>query len=157
VQTTLLRQNLGPVSLVAPQDAPRHVRAAHGHMWQWVGDGEELISLSIAARESRLGTPTGVRHHLSWEVRQVRSDLDPQHDAPSVTRVLVDVDGAVGASAADVLGRVRGVEVHDRIIVMTDGAHMHVVRALVPDTPEGRELSESVTSSLQLHEWSMTS
>lgn len=155
MQTTLSRRHLGPVSLVAPDDAPRHVRAAHGHLWQWVGDGEELISLSVAVRDSRLGTPTGVRHHLTWEVRQASADLDPD-PAATVTRVLVDVDGAVGAAAADVRGRVRGLDVHDRIIVLSDGAHMHMVRTLVAATPEGRELSEQVTSALQVHEWSMT-
>lgn len=156
MQTTLRGQDLGPLSLVAPTGAPRHLRGAHGDMWQWVGDGEELISLSVAVRESQLGTPTGVRHHLSWEVRQARAGLDPEPVASSVARVLIDVEGAVGAAAADVLGRVRGFDVHDRIIVMTDGAHMHVVRALVPDTPEGRELTERVTASLQVREWSMT-
>jgi hypothetical protein len=156
VQTTLTRQQLGPVSLAAPGDAPRRVRATHGHLWQWIGDGEELISLSVAVRETRLGTSTGVRHHLSWEVDQVRSGMDPEPGTSSVARVLIDVDGATGAAAADVVGRVRGVEVRNRIIVTTDGQHMHVVRALVPDSEEGRELSEAVTTALQVHEWSMT-
>jgi hypothetical protein len=156
VQTTLVRQHLGPVSLVAPGGSPRHVEAEHGHLWQWVGDGEELISLSVAVRSTRLGTPTGVRHHLAWEVRQVQSALDPGSSAGH-SDVLVDVTGAVGSVAADVSGRERGVEVHNRIIVTTDGQHMHVIRALVTSTSEGRQLCDEVTDALEIHEWSMPS
>jgi hypothetical protein len=156
VQTTLTSQHLGPVTLAAPGGRPRHVVAEHGHLWQWVGDGEELLSLSVAVRSTRLGTPTGVRHHLSWEVRQVQSAMDPD-SSTGRTDVLVDVTGAVGGVAADVSGRERGVEVHNRIIVTTDGHHMHVIRALVTDTPEGRQLCDEVTDSLRIDEWSMPS
>jgi hypothetical protein len=155
VQTTLMRKHLGPVSLVALGETPRHVRATHGHLWQWIGDGEELISLTVAVRETKLGSPTGVRHHLDWEARQVLAGMDPDVSSSS-SSVLVDVPGATGAAAADVPGRVRGVDVRNRIIVTTDGQYMHVIRALVPDTDAGRDVAESVTTALQVHEWSMT-
>lgn len=155
MQTALVTADLGPVSLLAPAQPPRHVRATHGRLWQWIGEGTELISLSVAVRETRLGTPTGVRHHLTWEVDQVRSGMDAEPDEPRVADVLIQVEGAVGGAAADVAGRTNGMEVHDRLIVTTEGRHMHVVRILVPDNDAGRELSETVTSSLRVGAWSM--
>lgn len=153
--TTLTTATLGPVRLDAPAPAPRHVVAEHGHLWQWVGDGEELISLSVAVRTTRLGTPVGVRHHLAWEVEQARITLDPVDEEPAAAEVLVMVDGATGASAADVDGTVHGLPVHNRLVVTTDGELMHVIRIAVPDHDRGREVSETVTAGLRVLPWRM--
>jgi hypothetical protein len=155
VLTQLVTTDIGPVSLPSPTVAPRHVVADHGHLWQWIGDGEELVSLSVAVRTTRLGTPTGVKHHLAWEVDEVSSAMDAV-DAASDRDVMVMVDGATGSAAADVDGPMRGADVRNRIIVTTDGHHMHVVRALVRDTRGGRELAEAVTAGLRVRSWSMS-
>jgi hypothetical protein len=50
----------------------------------------------------------------------------------------------------------RGADLRLRIIVPTDGDHMHVVRVLVRDTRGGRELAEAVTTGLRVRSWSMS-
>ena len=147
--------DLGPVSLPAPVDPPRHVRAAHGHLWQWVGDGLDLYSLSVAVRTTRLGNQAGVRDHLAWEVDQISESLDGGAGQADRSDVLVLVDGATGSAAADVSGRRLGSAVRNRLIVTTDGRHMHVVRVLVPDHDTGRELAEAVTAALRVEPWTM--
>lgn len=156
MEAELIDIALGPVSLTAPGPATRLVRADHGYLWQWIGDGEEYFSLSVAVRGTRLGTIDGVRDHLDWEVRQVEKSLTrPQSRAPSTRPVLVMVDGAASSAAADVDGEIAGRAVHNRVVVTTDGEHMHVVRALVPDHAAGRELSETMTSTLEVLSWAM--
>ena len=129
--------------------------ATHGHLWQWVGDGADLFTLAVAVRRTQLGTPTGARHHLRWELDQLRPGPAPVSDAPVETDVMVHIDGATGAAAADLDGEVRGTAVRQRVLVTTDGDHMHIVRVLVPDTNSGAELIERVTSSLSIQPWSM--
>lgn len=141
---------VGPVTTAAPEAEPRHVLASHGHLWQWVGDGRELISLSVTVRRTRLGTPAGVRHHLTWEAQQVRETLEAGTGPGRATDVLVDVVGASTSAAADVDGRMQGLDVHNRLVVTTDGQYMHVVRILVPDSNAGRELSETISSALRV-------
>ncbi len=153
--TPLDTADLGPVSLLAPEESPRHVVATYGHLWQWVGDGADLFTLAVAVRHTRLGTPTGARHHLTWELEQLRPGPGPTSDVPVETDVMVHVDGATGAAAADLVGEVRGNAVRQRVVVTTEGVHMHVVRVVVPDTDDGAQLLEQVTSSLHVHSWSM--
>lgn len=153
--THMTTADIGPMSLVAPEFAPRHVVADHGHLWQWVGDGEELISLSVAVRETRLGTATGVKHHLAWEVQELRKTMDQNVQELRGADVMVMVDGATCSAAADVNGKMHDDEVHNRVIVTTDGEHMHVTRIVVRDNDAGRELSERVTSTLRVGPWRM--
>jgi hypothetical protein len=167
VPTPLVTAALGPVTLLAPDDGPRHVVATHGHLWQWVGDGTDLFTLTVAVRPTRLGTPTGARHHLTWELDQLRpgpagssgTEAPAEHGDDSGTAtetdVLVHVDGAAGSAAADLEGQVHGVDVRHRVVVTTDGEHMHVVRVVVPDTDAGAQVLEQVTSSLHVRPWSM--
>lgn len=151
--TPLTHTDLGPVSLLAPAEPTRDVRATYGHLWQWTGDGEELYTLSVAVRETRLGTPTGVRHHLSWEIDQLPGAAASDDDGAPAPLAIV-VDGSLGTAAADVLARADGARVRHRLLVTTDGDHMHVVRVVVPDTDAGRELAERVASSLRVQSWS---
>lgn len=153
--TALIRADIGPVSLLAPEEMTRHVVATHGHLWQWTGDGEELYSLSVAVRETRLGTPTGVRHHLNWEVDQVLEGLAPAPVERTVRSVPTLVDGSLGAAATDVTGETHGAQVRHRVLVSTEGEHMHVIRVVVPDTEEGRELADRITASVRVLAWSM--
>ncbi len=165
MRTHLTSTDLGPVVLDAPASPPRHVRATHGHLWQWVGDGAELYTLSVAARPTGLGTRAGVRDHLRWELDALRPERgDPSPEAAPATEaarsseaaeVMVMVEGAVGAAGADVLARMGGQDVLHRVVVATDGEVMQVVRVLVPDRPEGRELCERVTSSLGVRPWTV--
>jgi hypothetical protein len=157
VPTPLASADLGPLTLLAPEDPPRHVKAAHGHLWQWVGDGADLFTLAVAVRPTLLATPTGTRDHLRWELDQLRPGPAPTADAPVETDVMVHVDGATGAAAADLVGEVRGNAVRQRVVVSTDGVNMHVVRVIVPDTEDGAVLLERLTSSLHVQPWSMMS
>ncbi len=145
---TLETTDLGPIVLLAPEEPPRHVRGTHGQMWQWVGDGSELFTLAVAVRETRLGNAQGTRDHLAWEVRQLQPAPAPGEEAPRVSDVSVVVDGAAAAAAADVRGEVGGQQVRHRVVVSTDGQVMHVIRLVVPDSTQGRELADRVSAGV---------
>lgn len=154
MSTLLLRNDLGPVSLLAPEAGMRHVRATYGHLWQWTGDGSDLFTLSVAARSTRLGTAAGARDHLRAELKQLRPGPAPGAESPTETDLALFVEGAA-ASAADQVGEVRGNLVHQRVVVTTDGELMHVTRILVPDHEAGQELLDRITRSLRVRPWSI--
>ncbi|QIX26346.1 hypothetical protein ncot_06830 [Nocardioides sp. JQ2195] len=143
------------MTLPVPAVAPSHFSGRHGEMWQWLGDGRELISLSLAVRETRLGTPQGVADHLSWEIDRIRKQLDAGADSRVHAGVDVRVRGAVGSAAADVDGTQRSLEVRNRLVVTTDGAHMHLVQVMVRDHEAGRELASEISSGLVVEPWNL--
>lgn len=145
---TLETIDLGPVTLLAPDEAPRSLRGTYGQMWQWVGDGSEYYTLAVAVRETRLGNAHGTRDHLSWEVRQLQPEPADGAEAPDVRELMVMVDGATASAAADVTGQVGGHDVRHRIVVTTDGTVQHVMRLVVPDNAAGTDTAERVLSSL---------
>lgn len=161
--TTFDEIELGPVTMDAPTSPVRHVRATYGHLWQWTGDGEDLFSLSVAVRGTRLGNAQGVRDHLHHELLQMRvaplevsrhrSSLDDPHAAAGASAVDVWVEGAVGVEAAEMTGEIAGNRVRERVVVTTDGHLMHVVRVFVPDSPAGDEVLARISSSLRLRPW----
>ncbi|GAB3654502.1 hypothetical protein GCM10027596_06400 [Nocardioides korecus] len=161
--TTFDETDLGPVTMEAPTSPVRHVRATYGHLWQWTGDGEDLFSLSVAVRGTRIGTAQGVRDHLHHELLQMRvSPLPEPSSRPSTedpraatgaSGVDVWVEGAVGAAAAEMTGEVAGNHVRERVVVTTDGRLMHVIRIFVPDSPAGDEVLARISSSLELRPW----
>jgi hypothetical protein len=153
--TVLSTARLGPVTLPAPSVAPRQLAGDHGHLWQWLGDGHELVSLSVAVRTTRFRTPSGARRRLAWEAQRVRDDLDPEADSTLVDPVAVEVDGAVGAAVAEVDGSQRSLAVHHRLVMTTDGTHLHLVQVVTRDTSEGRELADVVTAGLEVTPWSL--
>jgi len=133
----------------------RQLNGKHGHMWQWVGDGGELISLSVAVRESKLVTERGVRGHLTWEVRKVAEDLDPGQES-RVSYVPADVSGADASAAATVDGLREGHAVRSHLVVTTDGArYQYVIHALVPDNSRGRQMSDALTTAVLIYPWTM--
>lgn len=153
--TRLIRTQLGPVTLNAPEFPPRQLHGTHGHLWQWVGDGGELISLSVAVRESRLVSEAGIRGHLTWEVREVKDTLDPSRET-NVAHVPADVSGADASAAATVDGVRDGHAVRSFLVVTTDGArNQFVIHALVPDNAHGREMATAVTTGIQIYPWTM--
>lgn len=143
------------MTLPVPAVEPSHFTGRHGEMWQWLGNGRELISLSVAVRETRLGTLRGVADHLNWEVERIREQFDAGTDARVHDGVPLHVEGAVGSAAADVDGTQRTVEVRNRLVVTTDGAHMHVVQVMVRDHAAGRELASEISSRLVVEPWIM--
>ncbi|KRF17411.1 hypothetical protein ASG90_09030 [Nocardioides sp. Soil797] len=157
VLTTLTSTGVGPMTLPTPSVRPSHYSGEHGEMWQWLGDGRELISLSVAVRDTRLGTQKGVADHLNWEVERIRKQLDAGADSRVRAGVDVRVDGAVGSAAADVDGTQRGTDVRNRLVVTTDGAHMHVVQVMVRDHENGRELAAEISSRLVVEPWTGSS
>lgn len=134
----------------APQTPPRRFEGEHGTMWQWVGDGRELISWSVAARETRLGTARGSHDHLVAEIDRLIDHADagthPREQGP----IDLEIEGAAGASYA-VIDEVReGIATHNRVAVATDRRRMFVFHAMVTDTDQGRALAEEVLSDIEL-------
>lgn len=143
----------GPVSLPAPSSGPRQLDGARGHLWQWVGDGRPLLSLSVAARTTRLGTVAGTAGHLGWEVRQVTASLDDLPTTRTTPDVAVEVRGASAARAAYVDGVREGLAVRTAVVVSTDGQVQHVLRVVVADTGDGRDVVDRVLGDLEVHPW----
>ncbi len=153
MMTRLIRTELGPVTLDAPEFPPRQFTGTNGHLWQWVGDGGELISLSVAVRESRLVTEAGIKGHLDWEVREVADVFDADHES-SISHLPTDVSGADASAAATIDGLREGHPVRSHLVVTTDGArYQYVIHALVPDSPHGREMASAVTTNIHVHSW----
>ena len=155
MMTRLIRTELGPVTLDAPEFPPRQFTGTNGHLWQWVADGEELISLSVAVRESRLVTESGVKGHLAWEVREAADGFDADHES-DISHPPADVSGGDASAAATVDGLRQGHPVRSHLVVTTDGArYQYVIHALVPDNAHGREMAAAVTTAIHVHPWTL--
>jgi hypothetical protein len=143
---------LGPVSLLAPVGVrARQADAALGHLWQWQGDGEPLLSLLVAVRSTRLGTANGPGRALGPALTELTGRVD---DVIEVRRpVEVAVDGALGSSAAVVTAVLGGREARIALVVSTDGTWMHRVEIAVLDTDAGRATLERVLGAISVHPW----
>lgn len=151
LHTPLVEVELPGISLRAPDDHPRVFAGAHGTLWQWLGDGiAPLISLTVATRETQIGTETGTRHHLNWEIDRLSGGFDAQAGGQYVQDAPVDVRGAWGASGSTVDGVRKGIRTHNRVVVASDGIFMHVVHVMVPDTDPGRKMADSLTEEMSL-------
>ncbi len=143
---------LGPVSLTAPRSEPRQLDGRHGHLWQWMGEpGSALMNLTVAVRETRVGTATGVEHALNRFVNDVEERLDRVH---SIDRnILVAIEDALGASAAVIVGTLGAEQVRVGQVVTTDGIWMHRVDATVTDSEDGAELLGDIMRDIGIHPW----
>lgn len=155
VLSLLTDLHLGPVTLPAPDQPPRQLDGSHGHLWQWVGDGEPLLSLSVAVRETRLGrTAAGLAHHLTWETEQVRQRLDEGRTS-QVEPLPVEVPGAADARAATVDGTRDGMDVRTGVVVCTHADLMHVIQVAARDGAAGRALAQEVALGIRVHPWTL--
>lgn len=151
LQTPLVEVGLPGILLRAPDDNPRSFAAAHGTLWQWLGDGiSPLISFTVATRETQIGTETGTRRHLNWEIDRLSEGFDAQVGGQFVQDTPIDVGGARGASGAIVDGVRKGIRTHNRVVVASDGEYMHVVHVMVPDTGPGRKMADGLTGEISL-------
>lgn len=151
-----LEMRLGPVNVLAPPVLPRQIDATHGHLWQWLGDAEPLMNLSVAVRTTQMGTSTGVAHRLNVETAQARELLGGREHSSEPENAFVAVEGCSAMPAAATLHGMRdGLPVLVGIVVTTDGALMHVTQVAAVDTAPGRELVDTVMNSIQVNEWEL--
>lgn len=149
----LAQHRVGPVQLQAPHIEVRHTRGTHGDMWQWIGDGANLISLIVAVRRTRLGSATGVKHHLQAEMDRLERGLDIEHGSEHHTIDARPVPGA-SAEAAGVVSGVRdGVKTRDTVVVTTDHTYMHLIHIMTPNTTRGISVAEAISSSVEIFPW----
>jgi len=152
-QLNLTDLRLGPVTLTAPAMAPRQFDTGVGHLWQWVGNGEPLLSLAVSVRGTRLGTTTGVRHRATWVRDRVASRMDDR-TASAEDLPFAYVDGSSGTAGALVFGSRDGLAVRTGVLVSTDGTWMHVVEVTAADTEAGGDLVAAVMDNVRVHPWS---
>lgn len=143
---------LGGVALAAPLGSPTYTRGTYGEMWQWIGNGNSLISLVVAARPGAQESAGGVRYRLLAETDRISVPLRRPADGERPRPELVDVPGAVAAFKMPVDGIREGVRLHNGVLVASDGAVTYLVHAAVTDTETGRRLASSLLSSLQFLE-----
>lgn len=143
---------LGPVTLVAPRSEPRQIEGRHGHLWQWIGQpGSALLNLTVAVRETQVGTATGVRHALNRFVTDAQDRLDRVH---SVDRdLLIAVEDAKGTAAAVVVGTLGALQVRVGLVVTTDGEWMHRIDATVMDSDDGAEMLGAIMRDVRIFPW----
>lgn len=148
---------VGGVVVAAPVDVPRHVPGRAGDLWEWTGDGEDLLTLVVATRRSSVPDAHGVAGHLTREVRQVEADLaDPRREAvdrPVFGDAVAEATVVVGtATVGEDLGGLDGdVAVRHALAVATDAhAHLHLVHLVTRDEDAGRALEHRILDSLAL-------
>lgn len=143
---------LGPVSLPTPTGvASRQLDAELGHLWQWQGDGDPLLSLLVAVRTTQLGTPTGPTRALGPAIKELSGRVDAVIEVRRP--VEVGVEGAQGSSAAIVTAVLGGREARIALVVSTDGTWMHRVEIAVLDTEAGRATQELILGAIKVHPW----
>lgn len=133
---------LSRITVSGPESDLRMFDGKHGRMWQWIGDGRELISLAVSVRrDTQLNTDFGVRGHLVWE-------LDRLHGSGPAEDREADVPGAAHAAAGTVDALKEGIRTHNEVLVATDRHDMYVVHAMVTDSAQGRALAQRVLASV---------
>lgn len=140
----LTNAKLGALAVPAPLSPARTFDGLHGTLWQWVGDGQELISLAVSVREeSRLASAWVVEGHLNWKLEELGATT------PLETKV-----GAVPGALASASGRVsalrEGVPTHSGVVVATEGANLYVVHVMVVDSDAGWELVSRVVDGIRI-------
>jgi hypothetical protein len=148
----LVRSLLGPVSLPSPAEVgSRQADARYGHLWQWQGDGDPLLSLLVGVRTTQLGTPTGPARALGPALEEIYGRVD---QVVEVRRpVEVAVEGALGSAAGVVTALLGGRQARIALVVSTDGTWMHRVEVAVLDTDSGRLLQEQILGAIEVHPW----
>lgn len=142
--------DLGRMALEAPAWLPTHTVGTHGEMWQWIGDGNNLVSLIVAVRPGEQESVGGLRNRLFAEVDRVRARLRPTAGGKLIRPEMVDVGGAFAAFSMSVSGTREGMELHNDLLIATDRVDMYLVHAAVPGTESGRRLASSLLSSVRL-------
>lgn len=133
---------LSRITLAGPDSDLRTFDGKHGRMWQWIGDGRELIGLAVSVRrDTQLNTAFGVRGHLVWELDRLHGS-GPSQDRDA------DVPGAAHAAVGSVDALKEGIRTHNEVLVATDSHDMYVVHAMVTDSAPGRALAERVLASV---------
>lgn len=139
--------NVDSVQTRAPRSPCHHVTGSNGEMWQWYGDGRDLITRIVAVRRPCMASATAVRHLLIAEMRRISDEFD---DAPTDTEVSVShVRGSRAAFHATSSGITSGIRLHNDVLMATDGSSLYLSRVVSPDTADGRGLAEAMNSNIQ--------
>lgn len=147
---TMRSVDLGGIALEAPLGPSTHTVGTYGEMWQWIGDGNRLISLIVAVRPGEQESVGGLRNRLLAETDRVRAHLRHTARGERLRPEVVDVRGAFAAFNVSVDGIREGVKLHNALLVATDRVDTYLVHVAVPDTGTGRRLASSLLSSLRL-------
>lgn len=143
--------DLGSVVIDAPCEMPTYTRGTYGEMWQWIGNGDVLLSLIVATRpDDAAASAEGTRHRLLAEVDRIRGSLDPDPDAGWPRAEAAYVPGASASFLAHVDGLRDGVTVNNTVLVAADSHGTHLLHVAVTNTESGRRLASATASSLRL-------
>lgn len=134
----------------APAGPHRHVQGTNGEMWQWVGDGSDLVTYILAARRQRHRTATAVRHLLNSEMARVTEEYDSAWPARTGDVQIAYVPGSRAAFRSTADGVRCGIQLHDSVLIASDAEGLYMSHIVVPDTDSNRDLAEAVTSSLKI-------
>lgn len=144
--------DLGPVRLLAPDRPPRYTRGTLGEMWQWIGDGENLISLILAARSDSAESAVGVRHRLLAEVQRIGGSLTRSPDAGLASTERAYIPGSSASFIAHVDGVREGILLHNAVVMAAARETSYLLHLAATATPAGRELASRMSLSLRLAE-----
>lgn len=149
MNAVLQARQAGQIRFPAPPDPPEVATGVAGRLWRWTGDGNPLVTVQVATRETNVPDADGVRGHLAREIKQAKGHLDEVE----VGDLEVSVTGADAAQAAYVDGTSGVAPVRHGLLVCTDGAEfMHVIHAVVLRITEGTDLVEEIFSAVSIEE-----
>lgn len=130
VALPLEKRQIAALTVPAPLSPARTFDGLHGRLWQWVGDGQQLITLTVSVRdEARLASAWVVEGHLRWKLE----DLSATAPEPQVGVV----PGAVASASGRVSVSRNGVPTHNGVVVATEGANLYVVHVVAVDSDAG--------------------
>lgn len=144
--------DLGSVRLLAPEQVPRRTRGTYGEMWQWIGDGESLISLILGKRPGRVDSADGLRHRLLAEADRISESLVRSPKAGQLRAESAYIRGAIASFVACVDGVREGIPLHNVVTMAMAQETSYLLHIAATDTPAGRELASRTSASLRLTE-----
>ena len=144
--------DLGPVRLLAPDRPLRYTRGTLGEMWQWVGDGENLISLILAARSGPTESAVGVQHRLLAEVQRIGGSLVRSPGAGLASTERAYIPGSSASFVAHVDGVREGILLHNAVVMAAAPETSYRLHVVATGTQAGRELASRMSLSLGLAE-----
>lgn len=144
---TLTTVAVGPLAIDLPDLPARSIEQDAGELWQWLGDGSALLSVTVAVRPTRIPNQLGaagmLREYL-WEITPTLLDF--------ATRSLeVAVPGARHVAVAVATGSRGGVPERHVVAVANDGQDTAaLVRVAVRDDDAAQGLAEAIVGSVVL-------
>lgn len=138
------------VRIDAPASPCHHIVGTNGEMWQWYGDGTGLITSIVAVRRQCTPSATAVHHLLNAEVDRISCEFDRYQNESGPNVSIAYVPGSRAAFQTTLSGPRSGIQMHDNVLMASDGSSLYLSRIVVTDTSDGRDLAATMNSTVKI-------